>query len=78
MSLCPRVSVQRKMDMRGFSASVKKSHHLANLRFQTFSDEEQAASEAAKKILCQETVAKQNEANRMATRKRRNDAKAGF
>ena len=70
------MSVQRKMDMRGFFPSVRKSRHLANLRVQTFSDEEKAASELAKKILRQETVAKQNEANRMAARKRRNEAKA--
>ena len=63
------MSAQRKMDIRGFFTSVRKSHHLANLRVQTFADEEKAASEAARKILRQETIAKQNEANRMAYRK---------
>ena len=70
------MSAQRKMDIRGFFTCVRKSHHLANLRVQTFADEEKAASEAARKILRQETIAKQNEANRMAARKRRNEAKA--
>ena len=70
------MSAQRKMDIRGFFTSVRKSHHLANLRVQTFADEEKAASEAARKILRQEIIAKQNEANRMAARKRRNEAKA--
>ena len=68
------MSAQRKMDIRGFFTSVRKSHHLAN--FQTFADEEKAASEAARKILRREAIAKQNEANRMAARKRRNEAKA--
>ena len=70
------MSAQRKMDIRGFFTSVRKSRHLANLRIKTFSDEEKAASEAARKVLLQESVAKQNEANRMAARKRRNEAKA--
>ena len=70
------MSAQGEMDIRGFFTSVRKSRHLANLRVQTFLDEEKAASEAARKVLRQETVAKQNEANRMAARKRRNEAKA--
>ena len=44
------MSAQRKMDIRGFFTSVRKSHHLANLRVQTFADEEKAASEAARKF----------------------------
>ena len=59
------MSAQRKMDIRGFFTSVRKSRHLANLRVQNFSDEEKAASEAARKVLLQETIAKQNEATRM-------------
>ena len=50
------MSAQGEMDIRGFFTSVRKSHHLANLRVQTFADEEKAASEAARKILRQETI----------------------
>ena len=39
------MSAQRKMNIRGFFTSVRKSHHLANLRVQTFADEQKAASE---------------------------------
>ena len=63
------------MDVRHFFASVKKGHHLANLRVQGFLDDEKAESEAATKIIRVAKIAEQNEANRMAARKRRNDAK---
>ena len=57
------MSAQRKMDIRGFFTSVRKSHHLANLRFQTFADEEETASEAARKILRQFADGVENDEN---------------
>ena len=57
------MSAQRKMDIRGFFTSVRKSHHLANLRFQTFADEEKTASEAARKILRQFADGVENDEN---------------
>ena len=62
------MSAQRKMDVRQFFSSVKIKHHLANLVVQDCRDEEKNVAEAMKKI------EQQNEANRLASKKRRDDA----
>ena len=38
------------MDVRTYFTSVRKIHHLANLRVQNFFDVEKTALEAAKKV----------------------------
>ena len=57
------MSAQRKMDIRGFFTFVRKSHHLANLRVQTFADEEKTASEAARKTPRQVADGVENDEN---------------
>lgn len=69
------MSAQRKMDLRQFFSSVKKKRHLANLAVQDCRDEEKAAAEEARKKMLRSQIDERNEANRLAARKRRNDAK---
>ena len=69
------MSAQRKMDVRQFFSSVNKKHHLANLVVQDCRDEETDAAEATKKIMRQAQIEQQNEANRLAAKKRRDDAR---
>ena len=70
-----RMSAQRKMDLRRFFSFVSKKRHIANLGVQDCRDEEKAVAEEAQKNMRRQQIEEQNEANRLAARKRRNDAK---
>lgn len=63
------------MDVRKYFGSVNKRHHLANLGVQDCRDEERNKDEAAKKSMRLAQIEQQNEANKLAARKRRNDAR---
>ena len=69
------MSAKRKMDVRNFFNPVTKNRLQPNLRLHNCFNEEKASSEAAKKKMRQDQIDELNESKRVASRKRRDDAR---
>lgn len=75
-SIPPRMSSDRKMDMRNFFRSVKRKEvHRANMQIENFRDEDKGVADAERRNLLNLQIEARNEIRRSDANKRRAEAR---